>query len=101
MLVELSILPVSQEEHVGKYVAEAVRIVDASGLNYKLTPMGTLIEGEWGPVMKVVKSCHAKVMEMTDRAVTKIRIDDFRGEDKSMDEKVKSVEEILAKKLKK
>jgi len=47
MLVEFSIVPLGAGTSVGSRVAEVLRLVDASGLAYKVTPMGTVVEGAW------------------------------------------------------
>ena len=95
MMVELSILPIGNQPHIGKYVAEAVKLVHESGVDYRLTPMGTLLVGEWEPVMEVVRKCHEAVRQHCDRVVTKIKIDDFRGQERTPEEKVASVEKHL------
>ncbi len=97
MMVELSVLPVGQDEKIGKYVAEVVRIIDQSGLEYRLTPMGTVITGEWDQVMPVIKTCHEKIKEMTDRVITRIRIDDERSDKDDFDTRLQTVEKILGK----
>ena len=101
MIVELSVLPVSEEEHISKYVAEAIRIIDASGVEYQLTPMGTILSGDWDSVMAVAKACHEKILSMTDRVITKIRIDELKDREKAPADKVKAVEKILGKNVKK
>lgn len=95
MMVELSIVPLGKEAHIGKHVAEAVRIVEQSGLEYRLTPMGTLLMGQWEPVMTVVRRCHEAVCAHSDRVITKIKIDDFRGEERAPEDKIESVEKHL------
>lgn len=93
MMVQFSILPVSSEQHIGDAVAKAVKIIHESGLEYKLTPMGTLIKGDWKPVMEVIKKCHETVREDFDRVMTQIKIDDVKDKDVVFDDKIKSVEE--------
>ncbi len=100
MMVEFSVVPVSGDEHVAKYVAEAVRVIDESGLEYRVTPMGTVIQGDWDAVMAAVKAAHERVMSMTDRVITKIYIDEHKSGEKSFDEKVQAVEEALGRKIK-
>ena len=95
MMVELSILPIGRDIHLSKHVAEALKIVHASGLEYRLTPMGTLLLGEWEPVMSVVRRCHEAVRQHNDRVITKIKIDDLKGSEKMPEDKVKSVEKLL------
>ncbi len=101
MMVELSIVPLSKDAHLGKYVAEAVKIVAQSGLEYRLTPMGTLLVGEWEPVMNVVRRCHEAVRKLSDRVITKIKIDDFKEQERMPEDKVKSVKKILGHEVKK
>jgi uncharacterized protein (TIGR00106 family) len=101
MLIEFSIVPVGVGSSIGDRLAEVLRIVDESGLPYKLNPMGTVIEGDWNDVMKIVRKCHQTVMKQSDRAITTISIDDRKGKPDRLEEKVKSIERRIGKKLKK
>jgi uncharacterized protein YqgV (UPF0045/DUF77 family) len=47
MLVAFSITPLGAGEAVGEIVAEAVRVVRASGLPNQTDSMFTTVEGEW------------------------------------------------------
>jgi uncharacterized protein YqgV (UPF0045/DUF77 family) len=47
MLVAFSITPLGTGEAVGEIVAEAVRVVRASGLANHTNSMFTTIEGDW------------------------------------------------------
>jgi uncharacterized protein YqgV (UPF0045/DUF77 family) len=47
MLVAFSITPLGVGEDVGETVAEAVRVVRASGLPNRTDAMSTTIEGDW------------------------------------------------------
>jgi len=101
MLVEFSILPIGSGSSIGDQIAEVLRIVVASGLPYKINPMGTVVEGEWDEIMKIIKKCHKKVMSSEDRVVTTISIDDRKGKPSRIDGKVKSIERRIGKSLKK
>ena len=100
MLAEFSIVPVGAGESVSEYVAECLKIVEASGLDYRLNPMGTVVEGEYEQVMTVISSCHKKIAGKCDRVITTIRIDDRRDAVDALRSKVKSVEEKVGKRLK-
>ena len=100
MLAEFSIVPVGAGESVSTYVAECIKIVEESGLDYRLNPMGTVLEGDYEQVMAVISSCHQKVASMCDRVLTTIRIDDRRGAVDALRSKVESVEEKVGKRLK-
>jgi len=101
MLAEFSIVPIGSGSSIGGQLAEVLKIVDTSGISYKINPMGTVIEGEWDDVMKLIKKCHDAVMKSGERAVTTISVDDRKGRPNRIDEKVKSIEKRLGKALKK
>ena len=101
MLIEFSIIPIGVGSSLGDQLAEVLKIVDASGLPYKINPMGTVIEGERDEIMKLIKKCHNTVMKTGERAVTTISIDDRKGKPNRIDEKVKSIERRIGKSLKK
>lgn len=101
MLAEFSIVPVGTGSSIGDKLAEVLKIVDESGLPYKVNPMGTVVEGEWDQIMNLIKRCHDSVMKTGERAVTTISIDDRKGKTNRIEEKVKSVEKRIGKALKK
>ena len=101
MLVEFSIIPIGVGSSIGDQLAEVLSIIDASGLPYKVNPMGTVIEGEWDGIMKLIKKCHKTVMKAGERALTTIIIDDRKGKQNRIEEKVKSIERRIGKSLKK
>jgi uncharacterized protein (TIGR00106 family) len=101
MLIEFSIVPIGVGSSIGDYLAEVIKIVDESGVPYKVNPMGTVIEGNWSELMRLIKKCHDNVMKKADRAITTITIDDRKGKPNRIEEKVKSIEKRLGKSLKK
>ncbi|MEK7308866.1 MAG: MTH1187 family thiamine-binding protein [Nitrospirota bacterium] len=101
MLVEFSIIPIGAGSSIGKYIAKVLKIVDASGLRYKINPMGTVVEGRWNDVMKLIKKCHNSVLKSEARVFTAISIDDRKGRSNRIDEKVRSVERRIGKSLNK
>ena len=101
MLIEFSIVPIGASSSMGAKVAEVLDLVDSSGLSYKLTPMGTIVEGEWDELMQLVKECHMKMMEHEKRVLTRIIIDDRKGKTGNIDRKVSSIEKRLGRSLKK
>src|SRR5574342_217315 len=101
MMIEFSILPIGEESHLGKYIAAAVKVVYDSGMEYRLTPMGAIIVGEWEPAMAVIRKCHDAVRQMSDRVMTRIKIDDFKDGERLPEDKIKSVENLLGFAVKK
>lgn len=101
MLIEFSIIPVGSGSSIGDKLAEVLKIVDLSGLPYKVNPMGTVVEGEWDELFSLVKKCHNTVLKDEERVLTTISVDDRKGKPNRLNEKVKSIERRIGKQLKK
>ncbi len=95
MIAEFSIVPLTGEESLSKYVAIVLKEVKKSGLKYQLTPMGTIVEGDADSVFELIKNCHNTMKKHANRVLTRISIDDRGDELDRMDKKVKSVLEKL------
>lgn len=101
MVVEFSIVPVGRGESLSGLVAKILDVVDGSGLPYKLTAMGTIVEGEWNAVMELIKACHFQMRQEANRVLTRISIDDRAKARNRIEGKVEAVESILKRRLKK
>jgi uncharacterized protein (TIGR00106 family) len=99
VLLEFSMTPMTRGESVSTYVARSLDIVDKSGLPYQLTPMGTIVEGEWAEVMAVVTACFEAMRADCDRVSTSIRIDYRAGPGGRLKSKVDAVQQRLGRKL--
>lgn len=99
VLLEFSMTPLGKGESVSEYVSRSLEIVEASGLDYRLHAMGTVIEGEWDEVFAVVKKCYEAISEHCDRITCSIKVDARKGTGGRLSAKVKSVEEKLGRKL--
>ncbi len=100
MVVNFTVVPIGKESSLSAQVAEILKIVSESGIDYKLHSMGTILEGEWDDIMRLIKKCHKKILKDSDRVLTTITIDDRKGRTGRIAGKVKSVEKKLGKKLK-
>ncbi len=90
--------PLGKGESVSKYVARVVDVVDRSGLNYVLTPMGTIVEGEsWDEVMNVLKEGFEKLKEDCPRVSITMKIDYREGKSGRIKSKVESVKDKLGR----
>ncbi|MET7396704.1 MTH1187 family thiamine-binding protein [Dactylosporangium sp. NPDC005572] len=96
VLVAFSVTPLGVGEDVGALVAEAVRVVRASGLPNRTDAMFTSVEGEtWDEVMGVVRAAVAAVQAKAPRTSTVIKVDWREGVTGALDAKVASVERHL------
>jgi len=100
MIVNFSIVPIGKESSLSAQVAEILKIVSESGIDYKLHSMGTILEGEWDNIMKLIKKCHKNILKDSDRVLTTVTIDDRKGRTGRIAGKVKSVERKMGKKIK-
>ena len=100
MVVNFTVVPIGKDSSLSAKVAEILKIVSESGIDYKLHSMGTILEGDWDEIMRLIKKCHKRVLKDSDRVLTTITIDDRKGRIGRIAGKVKSVEKKLGKKLK-
>ena len=103
MLVAISISPggdprdgtAEPDGGVSAAVAEAVRVIRASGLPCETNAMFTNIEGEWDEVMAVVKKAVDVVAEVSPRVGLVLKADIRPGYDGQLTAKVERIEQAL------
>jgi len=100
VLLEFSMSPLGKGESVSKYVSRSLDIIDKSGVDYQLNPMGTVLEGEWDDVMGVVKQCYERMKKDCPRISCVMKVDYRKGHKGRLAGKVASVEKKLKRKLK-
>ena len=98
-LVEFSMSPLGKGESVSEQVAASLDIIDRSGVPYRLNPMGTVLEGEWDEVMRVVKSCLDEMSGSCDRITCVMKMDWRRGATGRLEGKIASVEKRVGRAL--
>jgi uncharacterized protein (TIGR00106 family) len=95
VLVAFSVTPLGVGEDVGRVVAEAVRVVRASGLPNRTDSMFTTIEGDWDEVMAVIKAAVDEVQKHAPRVSLLIRGDIRPSVRDGMTQKVEDLERYL------
>jgi uncharacterized protein (TIGR00106 family) len=97
MIVAFSVSPVGGDEAggVGAAVAEAIRVVRASGLPNDTNAMFTTIEGEWDEVMAVVKQAVDAVAAVAPRVSLVLKADIRPGYTGQLTAKVERIEREL------
>jgi uncharacterized protein (TIGR00106 family) len=97
MIVAFSISPSGGDETggVGAAVAQAIRVVRASGLPNETNAMFTNIEGEWDEVMAVVKQAIDVVAAVSSRVSLVLKADIRPGYTGQLTAKVQRIEEAL------
>jgi uncharacterized protein (TIGR00106 family) len=94
-LAELSIFPLDKGESVSSYVAEAVKIIRGSGLDYQLGPMGTCFEGDWDVVVRVARECMDAMKNDCSRVYLVLKVDYRAGMDNRMKGKMESIRKMM------
>ncbi len=100
VLVEFAMSPLDKGESLSPYVARSLAIIDESGLPYQLTPMGTILEGEWDEVMAVVQDCFERMRLDCNRISVSLKVDYRAGKSGRLQSKIASVESRVGRKLK-
>jgi len=89
--------PLGKGESVSEYVARSLDIIDKSGVEYRLNPMGTVLEGEWNEVMAVVTACYERMSQDCNRISVTIKIDARKDQTGRIGGKVDSIETRLGR----
>jgi uncharacterized protein (TIGR00106 family) len=98
MIAWFSIAPDDGSGSYSKHVAAALRILEESGLAFRLGAMGTEVEGPRDQVLAVLTRCHETLATAPGvrRTSTVIKIDDRAGIDSGeMRRKMGAVERLL------
>ena len=99
VLLEFAMSPFDKGESLSPYVARIINIIDKSGVSYRLTPMGTILEGEYKNVMKVVEDCFSEMQKDCNRISVNLKIDYRAGNESRLKSKIIKVETLLERKL--
>ena len=100
MVLELTIIPRGQGRSISGDIASVARIIEGSGLDYKMTAFGTLIEGTWDQLMELAKLCHFETRKENERVLTMMRLDDYGERTGEIEGAVDRVEKKLGRPIK-
>ena len=95
---ELTIIPIgTSKTSLSEYIAAAVAALDSDGIKYELTGMGTLLESDdLGKIFSAITAAHEAVFKKgAERVATSIKIDERRDEERTIKDKISSVNQKL------
>ena len=97
VVAEISVVPIGTgSASVSEYVAACVSILEKRDVSYRLTPMGTIMEGTLEQIMSATVEMHeAPFLKGAVRVVTTLKIDERRDKTLSMDGKLGSVKKRM------
>jgi uncharacterized protein (TIGR00106 family) len=96
-MVDFCVVPMGVGVSVSAHVAECQRVLSELGLAHQLHPYGTVVEGEWDEVFAAIRRCHERVHALgAPRISTSIRLGTRVDREQTMQDKLDSVERLLA-----
>lgn len=102
VLVEFSMFPTDKGESVSSYVSRIIKMIDESGIPYKLTPMGTVFETESiEEALEVINKAYKQLEPDCNRVYSVVKFDIRKGKTNRLKQKIQSVEEKLGKEVSK
>jgi len=94
-IAEVTVVPIGTgTTSLSSYVAECQEVLEKEdNIEYELTPMGTILEGELDDILVAIRRLHeVPFVNGAGRVTTNIKIDDRRDKEASREQKLKSVE---------
>lgn len=98
VLMEFAMFPTDKGESVSEYVSRIIKNLKESGLAYRLTPMGTIVEFETlEEALDLLNRSYRQLEKDCNRVYSTIKLDIRKGQSGRMEKKVRSVEEKIKK----
>ena len=93
IIAEFAIFPTSEGASVSRYVKEAIKIIESSGLNYETGGMSTTIESpDLMTLFKVIEKAHSAIVEMGAKRIhIDLRTDHRLDKEATIKSKLKAV----------
>ncbi|NPA16949.1 MAG: MTH1187 family thiamine-binding protein [Aquificae bacterium] len=102
VLVEFAMFPTDKGESVSPYVSRIIKMIDESGVPYKLTPMGTVFETEsMEEALEIINRAYKQLEKDCNRVYSVVKLDIRKGKSNRLVQKIESVEKKLGKKVSK
>ncbi len=102
VLLEFSMFPTSGDcrdgASVSKYVSRIIDMIDKSGADYQLTPMGTIVEtGSVEEALEIVRKAYAVLGDDCERVYSALKLDIRKGRSGRLKGKIASVKRELGR----
>lgn len=99
VIVEFAMFPTDKGDSVSSYVSKVIDHIDKSGTTYKLTPMGTLLEGTWDEVFSLITECFRILEPHSSRIYSVMKVDYRKGDKPRMAQKIESIQNKLGRNI--
>ncbi|MBA4418145.1 MAG: hypothetical protein C0392_09585 [Syntrophus sp. (in: bacteria)] len=102
VMLEFAMFPTDKGESVSEFVSRIIKMIDESGVTYKLTPMGTIVEVETlDEALDVVKKAYSQLEPDCHRIYSSIKLDIRKGKTGRLAQKIESIEKNIGREVKK
>jgi len=92
VLIEFAMFPTDKGESVSEYVSRIIKMFEKSGVNYQLTPMGTIFEVDTiEKATDIINKAYKELENDCNRVYTTIKMDIRKNKSNRMEQKIKSV----------
>jgi uncharacterized protein YqgV (UPF0045/DUF77 family) len=86
--VALQVLPSSKEFHPYKIVDVAIKIIEDSGIKYRVCPFETVMEGDYDVIMDIVKKIQIECLNSgADSMISNLKIQVDKYKDVTIEDK--------------
>ncbi|MBN1767994.1 MAG: MTH1187 family thiamine-binding protein [Prolixibacteraceae bacterium] len=98
VLLEFAMFPTDKGESVSKYVSRIIEEIRQSGFDYRLTPMGTIVEtNSFVEATAVMNRCYDALADDCNRVYCSAKFDVRNTNSGRMSQKIESIENHIGK----
>ncbi|HSW67836.1 MAG TPA: MTH1187 family thiamine-binding protein [Bacteroidales bacterium] len=98
VLLEFAMFPTDKGESVSEYVSKVIEMIRNSGVPYKLTAMGTIIETETlAEALDIVKNAYLILEPHSKRVYCSLKMDIRRDKSSRLEGKIRSIEDKIGR----
>jgi uncharacterized protein (TIGR00106 family) len=98
VLLEFSMFPTDKSGSVSEYVSQVINMIRESGVDYKLTAMGTIVETETlEEALEVIQKSYQVLEPHSQRIYSSLKMDIRKGKAGRLEGKIQSVENKIGK----
>jgi len=99
VLLEFAMFPTDKTgDSASESVSKVIRMIKESGVNYKLTAMGTVIETEtMEEALDIVNKSYKVLEPIANRVYSSVKLDIRKGKSNRLEQKIESIESKIGK----
>ena len=96
VLVEFAMFPTDKGASVSEYVSRIIKMIDQKGIDYQLTPMGTIFETEsMTEALEILNLSYQQIEKDCQRVYSSVKFDIQPGKNHRISSKMKSIEDKI------